>query len=279
MPELPEVETIVRALKKQVEGAEIKEIVVKNPRFREIVPENISKELCGGKILTVRRIAKYIVMDLSHKKSIIWHLGMSGRITVSDSLPQNSEKHDHIFVVTDKCCLTFNDARRFGLFTYDKTANLPANRFLKNCGIDPFDEKLDADYLYGKLQKKKSAIKLCLLEQDIINGIGNIYASEILFDCKISPERKGDSISLRDCESIINSTRKILKKSIDAGGSTLKDYHHLDGDIGHFQDMHCVYGKEGKKCPSCSCDVAKTGGIRKIVQGGRSTFYCEAKQK
>ena len=235
MPELPEVETIMRALKSQTEGATIKEIIVRNPRFREIVPENISAELCGGKIIAVKRIAKYIVIDLSNQKSIIWHLGMSGKITVSDSLPENPEKHDHIFVVTDKCCLTFNDARRFGLFTFDNTADLKENRFLKKCGIDPFSTELNAKYLYDKLQKKKSAIKLSLLEQDIINGIGNIYASEILFDCKISPKRNSNSISLKECESIISSTRKILQKSIDAGGSTLKDYHHLDREIGHFQ--------------------------------------------
>ena len=118
-----------------------------------------------------------------------------------------------------------------------------------------------------------------MLEQDIINGIGNIYASEILFDCGILPERIGENISLKECESIIKSTRKILQKSIEAGGSTLKDYHHLDGEIGHFQEMHCVYGKEGKKCPNCICDITKTGGIHKIIQGGRSTFYCKTKQK
>lgn len=279
MPELPEVETIVRALKKQVEGSKIEKITVRNSKFREAVPADVSNKLCGAGVICVRRIAKYIIIDLSNKKSIIWHLGMSGRITVSDSFPENPQKHDHIFVETDKCCLTFNDARRFGLFTYDNTADLKNNRFLKNCGIDPFSDELDAKYLYSKLQKKKSAIKLCLLDQGIINGIGNIYASEILFDCSILPERRGDNISLSECESIIRSTRKILQKSIDAGGSTLKDYHHLDGDIGHFQESHCVYGKEGKKCPNCICDIKKTGGIRKTVQGGRSTFYCETKQK
>ena len=279
MPELPEVETIVRALKKQVEGAKIEKITIRNAKFRESVPADVPEKLCGAVVVCVRRIAKYIIMDLSNGKSIIWHLGMSGRITVSDNIPENPQKHDHIFVETDKCCLTFNDARRFGLFTYDNTADLKNNRFLKNCGVDPFSDELDAKYLYSKLQKKKSAVKLCLLDQGIINGIGNIYASEILFDCGILPERSGDNISLSECESIIKSTRKILQQSIDAGGSTLKDYHHLDGDIGHFQDKHCVYGKEGKKCPNCICDIKKTGGIRKIVQGGRSTFYCETKQK
>lgn len=279
MPELPEVETIARALKTQVEGAKIEKIIVRNAKFRESVPSDIAEKLCGAEILSVQRIAKYIVMDLSNGKSIIWHLGMSGAINVSEKVPSNPAKHDHIFVMTDKCCLTFNDPRRFGLFTYDNTANLSQNRFLKKCGVDPFSSELNAQYLFKKLQKKKSAVKLCLLEQDIINGIGNIYASEILFDCGISPERAGNNISLKECESIIKSTRKILQKSIDAGGSTLKDYHHLDGEIGHFQEMHCVYGKEGKKCPNCICDIAKTGGISKIVQGGRSTFYCKTKQK
>lgn len=279
MPELPEVETIARALKKQIEGAKIKNIIVRNAKFRELVPADIAEKTSNSVIVCVKRIAKYIILNLSNHKSIIWHLGMSGAITISENTPSVPAKHDHIFVITDKCCLTFNDPRRFGLFTYDETANLSQNRFLKKCGIDPFSDELNAQYLFNKLQKKKSAIKLCLLEQDIINGIGNIYASEILFDCRISPERGGDNISLKECESIINSTRKILQKSIDAGGSTLKDYHHLDGGIGHFQEMHCVYGKEGQKCPNCTCDIAKTGGIRKIIQGGRSTFYCKTKQK
>ena len=276
MPELPEVETIMRALKKQAEGARIEDIIVRNGRFRESVPDNIADKLKNTTILNIRRVAKYIVLDLDNGKSIIWHLGMSGKITITENIPDSPEKHDHIFVITDKCCLTFNDARRFGLFTYDDTNQLKTNRFLKKCGTDPFDETLTAQYLYDKLQKKKIAIKLCLLEQDIINGIGNIYASEILYDCKILPTRQADKVTLPECESIIASTRKILQKSIDAGGSTLKDYRHLDGSIGHFQDMHCVYGKEGQPCPNCIC---KTDKIHKIIQGGRSTFFCPTKQK
>ena len=279
MPELPEVETIMRAIKKQIEHATIKNIIVKNPNFRDKIPADISEKTKNSAIVAVRRVAKYIVLDLNNGNSIIWHLGMSGKITVSDNLPETPKKHDHVFVLTDKGCLTFNDARRFGLFTVDKTENLPTNRFLKNCGVDPFSKDLSPQYLYSKLQKKKSPIKICLLEQDIINGIGNIYASEILFASGILPQRSADSMSFSECESIIENTRKILQKAIEAGGSTLKDYRHLDGSVGHFQDMHCVYGKEGKKCANCTCDIEKTGGIRKIVQGGRSTFFCPKKQK
>ncbi len=279
MPELPEVETIVRALKKQAEGSRIDNIIVKNSRFRDIVPDNIDSVLCGAKIIKIRRVAKYIVIDLNNDKSIIWHLGMSGRIIIYDKLPAESQKHDHIFLILDNCCLVFNDARRFGLFTFDDTERLATNRFLKNCGIDPFSEKLNAKYLYEQFQSHKKPIKVCLLEQSIINGIGNIYASEILFDCGISPLRSADSLSEKECENVIISTRKILQKSIDAGGSTLKDYRHLDGNIGHFQDMHCVYNKTGLKCPNCCCNITKTGGIQKIIQAGRSTFFCKTKQK
>lgn len=279
MPELPEVETIMRALKKQAEHAKIKDIIVKNPNFRDKIPADINEKAKNSVIISIKRIAKYIVIDLDNGNSIIWHLGMSGKITVSDTLPETPQKHDHVFVITDKCCLTFNDARRFGLFTIDKTKNLKTNRFLKNCGTDPFSKELTTEYLYEKLQKKKSPIKLCLLEQDIINGIGNIYASEILYASGILPQRAAESISFTECESIIANTRKILQKAIDAGGSTLKDYRHLDGSVGHFQDMHCVYGKEGKKCANCTCDIEKTGGIHKIFQSGRSTYFCPQKQK
>ena len=279
MPELPEVEVVANSLKNKICGCKICEVIVNNRKFRAPVPDDIEQTLCGATILSVKRIAKYIIVDLDNQNSIIWHLGMSGKIFVFEKKPETFAKHDHIAIITDKCCLVFNDARRFGLFTTDKTENLKTNRFLKNTGIDPFDDKLDAKYLFEKLRSKKTAIKLCLLEQDIINGIGNIYASEILFDCGINPLRPADKVSLDECQKIIDSTRKILQKAIDAGGSTLRDNHHIDVSEGHFQGMHCVYGKEGLSCPDCCCDICKTGGIQKIVQGGRSTYFCPKKQK
>ena len=148
-----------------------------------------------------------------------------------------------------------------------------------NIGIDPFSQNLTADYLKNKLSNKKNPIKVALLDQSIINGIGNIYASEALYDSKISPLRESNSLNLVELENLITSVRKILQKAIKAGGSTLKDYRKPDGSMGYFQNSHCVYDKEGMRCPNCTCDIDKTKGIKRIVQGGRSTFYCETQQK
>ena len=276
MPELPEVETVKNGIAAFIGYAKIIKVKINNHKFRETIPEGIEAILEGATIIGYRRIGKYIIIELDNNQSVIWHLGMSGRIKTFKKLPDNIEKHDHIIIETEQGCLIYNDPRRFGLFTYAETAHLDNVKCLSGMGIDPFDKKLDSEYPYTKLKHKKIPIKVALLDQKIINGIGNIYASEILYASKITPLRSADNISLDECRKIIKNTREVLQKAIDNGGSTLRDYHKPDGSTGNFQNLHCVYDRTGQRCPDCNCGK---GSITKIIQAGRSTFYCPFLQK
>lgn len=280
MPELPEVETIKNALAKGIGCCRILGLWVRNNRLREKVPDDIVEKVKGTKICNYKRIAKYIVVELSNKTVLLWHMGMSGKIKITDVLPKEAEKHDHIIISTEKGFIIYNDPRRFGLFTYCSQQNYGKCHWLAKIGLDPFDEKSNEQYLYDKLQKHlKTPIKIALLDQTIIAGIGNIYASEILYESRILPTKLSGQISLAECAILIENIQKVLTKAIVAGGSTLRDYKKPDGSMGYFQQQHCVYNKTGQRCPDCCCDIAKTGGIQKSVMGGRSTFYCESLQK
>lgn len=278
MPELPEVETIKNMISEVLLDSTIKNVEVRQRKFRESVPEEFERLANGAKVLKLRRIAKYMLIDLNNGYTLIWHFGMSGKFKVLTSVPEVLDKHDHIIISTDKGVLIYNDVRRFGLISCCESNKIKQNHLLGKLGLDPWDEKLTPEFLLNKLSGKKQPIKLSLLDQEIICGIGNIYASEILYKAKIRPDRAGDSISESEASEIIKYTREILAQAIKAGGSTIHDFKRPDGDTGHFQDKLCVYGREGKRCPDCVCDL-KNGGIKKIVMGGRSTFYCETMQK
>ena len=279
MPELPEVETIKNALLKAAYEANIISVSIFNNRFRKIIPDDFAKKVQGHKIISISRQAKYLLLGLDNGLSIVWHLGMSGKVKICNELPEKLEKHDHVIFETDKGFLIYNDARRFGMLDVVETKNLATNPIFAHIGLDPFDAKLDGLFLFNKLKNKKIPIKVALLDQKIVNGIGNIYASEALFDAGIAPTRMSDKLKLKECEKLVESIRKILQKAIAAGGSSIHDYKKPDGSLGYFQNMHCVYNKTGQKCPECTCNIAQTGGIKKIVQAGRSTFYCSVKQK
>ncbi|MBR5598995.1 MAG: bifunctional DNA-formamidopyrimidine glycosylase/DNA-(apurinic or apyrimidinic site) lyase [Alphaproteobacteria bacterium] len=279
MPELPEVETIKEALNKAFLGAEITSVVVKNRNFREKIPDDFSKIVSNTNILEIKRIAKYAILNLSNGYSIIWHFGMSGKVRFIEEKNPQFEKHDHIIFYTTKGILAYNDIRRFGLLTYEKTTSLLKNHLFINIGPDPFDEKLDVCYLAKKFNNKKTPIKTALLDQSIINGIGNIYASEALYLSSISPLRECSSLTDKELTNLIKAIRETLSNAIKAGGSTLRDYKKPDGSTGYFQNQHCVYNKTGQRCPNCVCNLDKTFGIQKITQSGRSTFYCKTLQK
>lgn len=278
MPELPEVETIKNAIRNMIEGAVISEIMVYNPRLRIMIPQDLPSKVKNATIENIHRIAKYIVMDTNKDISLIIHLGMSGKIKLSDTCP-DLQKHDHVILKTSKGCMVYNDARRFGVFTYTETKNLLNCNLLKNSGIDPFHPKFNGEWLYQCLNKRSLEIKQALLNQKIIAGIGNIYASEALFSAGILPTRASSSLTQKECHLLANSICQTLEKAIQAGGSTLKDYQKPDGSLGYFQHMHCVYNKTGQRCPDCTCNPAQTGGIQRIVQNGRSTYFCPIKQK
>ncbi len=279
MPELPEVETIKEALRKNIEGAIIRWVDVHCRKLRIPVPDCFEELLTGSRIIKVRRFAKYVVIDLDNGYSIIWHFGMSGKVKITNLMPSAPDKHDHIVIATSLGYLTFNDPRRFGLMTVVQTVDVKNCHFFRHIGLDPFDDKLDASYLETRLLHKKTSIKVSLLDQSLIAGIGNIYASEALYLAKISPLRPSNSLTFSEISTLLDAIRLTLKKAIEAGGSTLRDYRKPDGSMGYFQYQHSVYGKEGRPCPDCPLQKCPDGGIKKIVQGGRSTFYCNHLQK
>lgn len=279
MPELPEVETIKNTLAPKMTGATIKSILIRQRKFREIIPDNFEDIAKNRKVLSLKRCAKFLLIHLDNGYTLIWHFGMSGKFKIESGLPKNFDKHDHIIIETDKSVFIYNDTRRFGLISYCESKKINEHRLFKKLGLDPWDKNLTAEYLLNKLHNKNVAIKLSLLNQEIINGIGNIYASEILYKARIHPAKTSDSITQDEANRIIQFTREILEQAIKAGGSTIHDYKRPDGNIGYFQQNHCVYNKNGQRCPDCTCNTIITGGIKKIVQGGRSTFYCEQLQK
>lgn len=275
MPELPEVETIKESMRKSVEGAFIESVRVLRRDLRLPIEPDFEKKILKKKITRLYRIAKYAVMELEENNSIVWHFGMSGKIKISHEENPELQKHDHVVIKTSKGTIIYNDPRRFGVVTLVESDKLSANPLFKSLGLDPFDNKLSANYLIDKLKNKTVPIKIALLDQSIISGIGNIYASEALYEARISPLRQSLSLTAREAEKLIESVRQVLERAIAAGGSTLHDYRKPDGDIGYFQLQHAVYGKAGQKCPHCVCQK----GILHCVQAGRSTYYCKRLQK
>lgn len=278
MPELPEVETIKTAIERSIGKTNIVKVLINNKNLREKIPDDLAAQVEGAKITGYKRRAKYIIITLDNGLSLILHLGMSGKIKISDETPELA-KHDHVVIETGNGTLIFNDARRFGILTYSPSSNLDKHRFFNKLGIEPFDSALTPEYLCRKFKNKKIPIKVALLDQSIITGIGNIYASEALYQAGILPTREACSLSLEECSLLIEKTVEVLNQAVAAGGSTLKDYQKPDGSLGYFQNKHCVYNKTGQKCPNCHCDINKSGGIQKIVQAGRSTFFCPEIQK
>lgn len=278
MPELPEVETIKEALRKSVEGSTIESVFIGNRHLRMDIPANFEKLITGRQIKRLYRIAKYAIMELDNGYCIIWHFGMSGRIKLTTNKNPILEKHDHVIIKTSSDTIIYNDPRRFGLITVSPTKSLKQNKLLCHLGPDPFDENLSVNYLHEKFQNKKTPVKIALLDQSIVSGIGNIYASEALYEAGISPLRDCSSINNNELKKLISSIRQTLNKAIAAGGSTLHDYRKPDGSTGYFQFQHSVYGKEGQCCPKCK-SRAKACHIVKITQAGRSTYYCPNSQK
>ncbi len=277
MPELPEVETVCRGLAKVVLGQRISSVLVRHRMLRIPVPPTLEKKLRGRVITHIKRRAKYIIMNLDNDQSAIWHLGMSGSMTIAKN-QKPVEKHDHIIFKAGKNTVTFNDPRRFGLVTMDTTKHLARNKLFRHLGPEPLEKNFSAEYLARKLKGKKIAIKLAIMDQKTVVGVGNIYASEALFHAKIDPRRKAGSLKAPEIRTLVNAIRKVLRQAIAAGGSSLRDYVQASGELGYFQHKWAVYDKKGNACPRCVCSPEQTGGIKRIIQGGRATFYCPVKQ-
>lgn len=275
MPELPEVETVCRALAPPLLGRSFLRIEARRKNLRAPLPQNFTPCL-NTPITAITRRAKYILIHLANRTVILLHLGMSGRLLFAKGA---LEKHDHvIFDFGEKETLRFNDARRFGILAITQEKELAGSPFLGHLGPEPLDPALTATQFYAALAKRKGPLKPALMDQRLIVGVGNIYASEALFRAGLHPARAANTLSLEETRRLLLSIRAVLRAAIKAGGSTLQDYRQPSGEAGYFHTRFAVYDRTGQACRSCDCDVKKTGGIRRTVQAGRATFWCPQKQ-
>ena len=269
MPELPEVETTKRGIEPYLKNQSIIKILVRQKSLRIPFNDNLKKHITKVKIKNIKRRAKYIVINFVNEYSMVIHLGMTGNLRASQQ--KKFLKHDHIiFHLESGNSLIFNDVRRFGLIQIYKTSD--SFYLLDNNGPDPFENKADADYLYERIKNSSASIKSILLNHKIISGIGNIYASEILFSTNISPIRMGKDVSHEECKKILEQSKIILNKAIKAGGTTLNDYFNAESKPGYFKIQLNVYGKDGENCSSCESKITK------ITQNNRSTYFCKETQ-
>jgi formamidopyrimidine-DNA glycosylase len=291
MPELPEVETVRLGLKPALEGRTIVKAQTRRGDLRLPFPSHFVERLAGQKVLKLTRRAKYLLAALASGETLVIHLGMSGRMSVySEGKPRKlgnyvydtapagagDGKHDHVVFETDAPArIIFNDHRRFGLMTLIPTDRIDQDRLFKDVGIEPLSDGFDARYLAKALDGKKTPIKSALLDQRVVAGLGNIYVCEALFRAGISPKRLAGSITPARIGPLVAAIKKVLQEAIEAGGSTLRDHAQATGDPGNFQHHFLVYGREGKPCRKKGCK----GIVRRIVQAGRSTFYCPTCQK
>lgn len=276
MPELPEVETVRTGLIPALQGRVIARAEVRRDGLRWPFPPNMAARLTGARVLHLRRRSKYILADLSSGETLLLHLGMSGRILVSGQIlgayvhaHAAPQKHDHVVLDMDSGArITFNDPRRFGAMDLLDTAAGDSHPLLAGIGPEPLGNTFDGAYLAQRLAGRKTPIKSALLDQSIVAGLGNIYVCEVLHRAGIAPARHaGDVARAGDLVPII---RDVLGAAIAAGGSSLRDYRQADGELGYFQHSFSVYGREGQPCLKHGCG----GEISRIVQSGRSSFYC-----
>ena len=283
MPELPEVETVLRGLAPVLEGRTIVKAKVNRPDLRWPFPENMAGRISGQKISKLWRRSKYILADLSSGESLLVHLGMSGRILISgDPLGTfvhdhpAAQKHDHVvFDIENGARVTFNDPRRFGAMDLLSTDSAEHHPLLRDIGPEPLSNAFNETYLIERVKGKNSAIKSVLLDQKVVAGLGNIYVCEALYRAEISPERKAGKTSKKRLAALVPIIRQVLDEAIKAGGSSLRDFRQADGELGYFQHTFNVYGREGLPCPTDGCDQV----VQRIVQSGRSSFYCKNCQK
>jgi formamidopyrimidine-DNA glycosylase len=252
---------------------------LRRKNLRTPFPPGMEQTLKGRRVQSVERRAKYILINLSGNKTLIAHLGMSGRMAAA-SADKPFGAHDHVVIdLKNKRRLVFRDPRRFGMMDIADTDKLAAYKLLRRIGPEPLSKAFTPAYLEKVLKGRKPAIKIALMDQRLIAGIGNIYACEALFYAKIDPRREAGKIKRAELKRLVPAIKKVLNKSIELGGSSLRDYAHADGALGRFQHEFAVYGREGKPCPVRGCGCHHTGGIRCITQGGRSTFFCPVQQK
>ncbi|MEM0937535.1 MAG: bifunctional DNA-formamidopyrimidine glycosylase/DNA-(apurinic or apyrimidinic site) lyase [Pseudomonadota bacterium] len=283
MPELPEVETVRRGLLPVVEGKGIFRADIRRPDLRWPLPEHMAERLEGAVVERLRRRSKYLLADLSTGETLLVHLGMSGRVLIS-GVPQGQyhfehrlpEKHDHVVLdMEGGARITYNDARRFGAMDLMPTGQEDRHPLLASIGPEPLGNAFNEAYLIARLKGRQTPIKAALLDQRVVAGLGNIYVCEVLHRTGISPLRKAGRLSAARVARLVPAIRDVLTEAIEAGGSSLRDYRQADGELGYFQHNFRVYGREGAPCVTQGC----TGTVRRVVQSGRSSFYCAVCQR
>jgi len=273
MPELPEVETVKLGIAEHITCSTIEKIELRVKKLRKDIPIDLILKQRGSKIIEVARRAKYLMLHLDSGFSLIIHLGMSGSLVLAQSPSYEDKKHDHAVIsLNNNLKLVFNDPRRFGLVDICLSDQIEWLSYITRLGVEPFSEDFNISYLKMKLAQRAISIKLALMENKILVGVGNIYASEILYASKINPLRSANNIADREVESLVFHIKDILNKAIIAGGSTLRDYKKADGTFGGFQSSFMVYNRKGEPCYQCG------GLISKVTQSGRSTFFCPSCQ-
>lgn len=283
MPELPEVETVRRGLAPVMEGAVIVRADVNRPDLRWPFPPGMEKRLTGQKVVGLRRRSKYILVDLDSGESLLIHLGMSGRMLISgDPLGRFAhdhpapEKHDHVvFHMDNGARITFNDPRRFGAMDLLPTIGAETHKLLASLGPEPLGNAFNEAHLIHAFRGRNTPVKSALLDQRIVAGLGNIYVCETLFRAGISPKRKAGNIAAARVGGLVPIIRDVLGEAIEAGGSSLRDFRQADGELGYFQHSFDVYGREGQPCRTPGC----IGVVGRVVQSGRSSFYCAICQR
>jgi formamidopyrimidine-DNA glycosylase len=279
MPELPEVETVMRGLQLRLEGRVLLRAVARRPDMRWPLPPGLAVSLTGARVTGFRRRAKYILMRLDSGWSVLIHLGMSGRMVVEPVGRNDITLHEHIELETDDGWrIGFVDPRRFGSVDLIETDREDQHRLLAGLGPEPLDDAFSVQVLDAALAGKKTPIKAALLDQKVVAGLGNIYVCEALFRAGISPLRLAASVPGARSKRLLPAIKQTLTEAIEAGGSSLRDYVQPDGDLGYFQHAWQVYGREGGPCPGCP-GPPTCAGVERIAQSGRSTFYCRRKQR
>jgi formamidopyrimidine-DNA glycosylase len=285
MPELPEVETVRKGLSPVLVGARLTRVTANRADLRFPLPANFAKRLQGRRILTLTRRAKYLLAALDSGETLAMHLGMSGRFTIVGKNKQPGDfylaaptnpTHTHVVFETENGArVEYNDPRRFGFMELIETDAVEEHKFFAGLGPEPLGNTFSGAGLHAALKGRKQNIKVTLLDQRVVAGLGNIYVCEALWRAGISPKRAAGKVTLPKGEELARTIRDVLSEAIDAGGSSLKDYAQADGALGYFQHRFSVYDREGKDCARKGC----SGRIKRFEQGGRSTFYCSVCQR
>jgi formamidopyrimidine-DNA glycosylase len=281
MPELPEVETVCRGIAPHLAGARILRFETRRPDLRAPLPERLAERVAGRRVLAVRRRAKYILADLeatgaAEAETLVVHLGMSGRLVLRQPDGSAPGRHEHIAFATDRGTeFRFSDPRRFGMVDLLATARLGEDPRFAALGPEPLGDDFSAATLAAAIAGSRTSIKAALLDQTRVAGIGNIYACEALYLAGISPRRRAGSLGPERLARLVAAVKDVLTRAIAAGGSSARDYVQSSGEAGWFQHAWAVYDRAGQPCPGCDCG----GTVRRIVQAGRSSFYCARRQR